>query len=47
LAAGHHSSGVLLLRPGHSYAQVIDELEVIAHAGSPDDFRDRAQFLPL
>lgn len=47
LAAGRHSSVVLLLRPGHSYAQVIDELEVIAHAGSPDDFRDRVQFLPL
>jgi hypothetical protein len=47
LAAGRHSPGVLLIRPGHTYAQIISELEAIAHAGQPDDFRDRVQFIPL
>lgn len=47
LAAGHHSPGILFLRPGVSARQIYDELALITAVGTPDDFADRCQYIPL
>jgi hypothetical protein len=47
LTAGRHSPGVLLIRPGVSMAEVIDELVFLSEAGNPDDFRDQIAYIPL
>src|SRR5262245_45590944 len=46
LQAGHHSPGVLLLRPASTTAQVLVALVLIAHAGDPVNYRDRIEFIP-
>jgi hypothetical protein len=46
LRAGSHSPGVLILRPGHTTAEVLSALVLIAHAGDPIDYRDRIDFIP-
>src|SRR5262245_10536355 len=46
LQAGHHSPGLLILRAGPSIATIVAELEVIAHAGRPDDYWDQVRYIP-
>jgi len=46
LAAGGHVPGVFLLRRGYSLGAVIEDLLLIWEAGSPDEFGDRAEYLP-
>jgi len=46
LAAGGHCPGVLLIRPGYSMPEVIESLELVAHAGDPVDYRDRVVYVP-
>lgn len=43
---GHHSPGVLLLRPGFSLAQVVFELVLLAHASDPSELQDQMKFFP-
>lgn len=46
LASGRHSPGILFLKPGTGIGQLIDELVLISEACTPDEFRDRVQFIP-
>ncbi len=47
VARGVPMPGVAILRILLTIGQAIDELEIIALAGNPDDFRDQVIFLPL
>lgn len=47
LAAGLHSSGVLLIRYATALGTVIAELELLSAAGEPEDFRDQIRYIPL
>jgi hypothetical protein len=47
LAAGRHSPGVLIVRPGTTMPALISALEVIAHAGEVADFWDQYKFIPF
>lgn len=46
LASGGHVPGVLLVRPAQSLRTIVDVLELIAHAGLPEDYRDQVVFVP-
>ncbi len=45
--AGLPMPGVLVCGPTLTIGQAIDELELAADGGEPEDFRDQVQFLPL
>ena len=47
LQKGGHIPGILLLRPGSSYKQIIDTLEFILLAGVPEDIRDQLVHIPF
>ena len=47
LQKGGHIPGILLLRPGFSYQQIIDTLELIWFASTPEDLRDQLLYIPL
>ena len=47
LQKGGHIPGVLLLRPGFSYREIIDTLELILFASVPEDFRDQVVYIPF
>lgn len=40
LALGSHSPGIFLVRPGISVREVVEWLELVAHAGEPEHYRD-------
>jgi predicted nuclease of predicted toxin-antitoxin system len=46
LAAGGTSPGIFLLRPGRTLAEIVGFLPLAAHASLPDEYRDRAVFIP-
>lgn len=46
LDSGGHTPGVLLVRDGCSYAELVEYLDLIAHVGDPADFRDSVAFIP-
>lgn len=46
LAAGRHSPGVLIVKPGTGVGQLISEIILISEACTPDEFVDRVQFIP-
>jgi hypothetical protein len=45
--AGHFMPGVLVRGRGVTVGQAIEDLLVIAQAGTAEDFRDQVVFLPL
>jgi hypothetical protein len=45
--AGQPMPGVLVCGKGVTIGLAIDELELIACCGDPEDFRDQVRFLPL
>lgn len=47
LQKGRHIPGILILRPGFSYRQIIDTLELILLAGVPEDTRDQLVHIPF
>lgn len=47
LNAGRHSPGLLFVKRGTSFAQVIEALVLIAEVGTADDFRDQWHYIPL
>ena len=47
VARGLPMPGVAILRILLSIGQAVNELELIACAGNPDDFRDQVVYLPL
>jgi hypothetical protein len=47
LANGHHSYGILWLRPGVAIGAVIEELYLIWYICEEDEFLDRGVFIPL
>jgi hypothetical protein len=47
LAAGHHSFGILWLRPNVAIRAVIMELYLIWYTCEEDEFLDRGIFIPL
>jgi predicted nuclease of predicted toxin-antitoxin system len=47
VARGLPMPGVAILRTLLTIGQAIDDLELIALAGNPDDFRDQVIYLPL
>jgi hypothetical protein len=47
LAAGHHSPGVLVLRPKEPLGRVVEALVLILEASHPDEWRDRIWYVPL
>ena len=47
LRKGGHIPGVLLLRPGFSYREIIDTIELILFASVPEDFRDQVVYIPF
>jgi len=44
--SGRHVPGVLIVRRGHSFRDVLDALVLIAHAGMNEDYRDRIEYIP-
>ncbi len=46
LETGHRSPGVFMVRGGRSIREVLDCLELAAHAGNPADFADGITFIP-
>lgn len=46
LQTGHHLPGIFILDPGASYGAILNFLEVVAHAGNSDDFRDQLIYIP-
>jgi hypothetical protein len=46
LRAGRTSPGVLMLRPGRTITDILECLELIAHAGEPRDFANLITFIP-
>src|SRR5581483_7438705 len=46
LQAGRHSPGVLFIPPGYSFAQIVFDLALIAHAGDPLTYQDNVRFIP-
>ena len=47
VARGLPMPGVAILRVLLTIGQAVNELELIALAGDPDDFRDQVIYLPL
>lgn len=47
LESGHHSYGILWIRPGASLGRVIDELFLIWQVCAEDEFLDMGLFIPL
>jgi len=46
LSAGKHVPGVLLVRPGTTFRSIVVHLELIAHAATVDEYRDRLEYIP-
>lgn len=46
LREGGHSPGVLIVRAGSSWSEVVDCLVLVAHAGLVVEFRDAVTFIP-
>jgi hypothetical protein len=46
LKGGQTSPGVLMLRAGCTLREVVDCLELAAHAGEPSDYADAITFIP-
>jgi hypothetical protein len=47
LDQGHHIPGILQLNPNQGVGETIDELVLIWHASSEDDYQDMLIYLPL
>ena len=47
LQKGGHIPGILLLRPGFSYRQILDALELIWFASTPEDLQDQLTHIPF
>ena len=47
LQKGGYIPGILLLRPSTSYRQIIDTLELIWFASTPEDLQDRLTYIPF
>ena len=47
LAVGGHVPGILALRPRAPIGRVVADLELIAVAAGPDEYRDRIEYVPL
>jgi Domain of unknown function (DUF5615) len=47
LAVGRHSWGVLLIVPGCTYRELLDELLVIWSASEAEEWQDTLHYLPL
>jgi Domain of unknown function (DUF5615) len=47
LAAGRHIPGILMLNPGMSIGEVIDELELVWDASDAEEYADRISYLPV
>lgn len=46
LAAGRHSPGILVIRPGQRIRVLVECLVLVAHAGNPADFADAITYVP-
>jgi hypothetical protein len=46
LAAGRHSPGLFVVRPGCSIGQIVAFLELATYAGDPADYADQVKFIP-
>ena|SRR5437879_5913131 len=46
LASGHHSPGVMIIRPRTLVAEVIDYLVLAAYASEPWEWQDQHRFIP-
>ncbi len=46
-AAGRHIPGLFWIRPGIGIGRIIEELYLIWHASTADEYRDRPLFIPL
>jgi len=45
-AVGRASPGIIMLRTGWSLAEIVDVLELVAHAGQAVDYENTITFLP-
>jgi hypothetical protein len=43
---GHHSPGVVMIRPGFSISLLVSYLELLAHAGNPVDYENAITYVP-
>lgn len=46
LAAGHHSPGILMIRPGFTIRELVFHLALIAYACQPDEYADQYVYMP-
>jgi hypothetical protein len=47
LAAGRHLAGLLMIRPGATFPQLVESLVIIAFAGIADDSFDTIMYIPI
>lgn len=47
LAAGGSSPGIFLIRAGHPWHDVLNDLILLALVASPDEFRNQLLYIPL
>jgi hypothetical protein len=46
LHAGHHSPGIFVISGGYSIKEIVGFLELVAHAGDPNEYRDTITYVP-
>lgn len=46
LQSGHHSPGVFVISAGYSIKQIVEALELVAHAGEAGDYQDTITYVP-
>ena len=45
--AGHQTYGVLIVRPGSSLLQVLDELQLVYEASEPGEWINVCEYIPF
>ncbi len=46
LRASHHSSGIFNISVGFSIREIVEYLELVAHAGEAEDYQDTITYVP-
>jgi Domain of unknown function (DUF5615) len=46
IQSGHHSSGVFVISASYSIKEIVEHLELVAHAGESGDYVDTITYVP-
>ena len=47
LQQGHSLPGIWLIRKGHSFRTIVEQLVLMAYGGTADEFNDHLHYLPM